>query len=128
MKSRLITYTKIGPSYKVVINNNTNTHSALWQSRYPYSSNFHSRAQTLSYVTVFTLTADNILYHKDNFSFLRRDFSLSAQIFFTLCAEKVYYKVCNTYYKVSNTCYKVCNTCYKLCNKKYPGLNENAHI
>ena len=89
MKSRLIPDTNIGLSYKVVINNNTNTHSALWQSRYPYSSNFHNRAQTLSYVTVFTLTADNIPYHKDNFSFLRRDFSLSAQIFFTICAEIV---------------------------------------
>ena len=40
-------------------------------------------------------------------------------IFFTICAEKVYYKVCNACYKVSNTCYKVCNTCYKLCNKNF---------
>ena len=41
------------------------------------------------------------------------------QIFFTICQEKVYYKVCNSRYKVSNTYYKVCNTCYKLCNKNY---------
>ena len=40
-------------------------------------------------------------------------------IFFTICAEKVCYKVCNACYKVSNTCYKVCNTCYKLCNKNF---------
>ena len=40
-------------------------------------------------------------------------------IFFTLCAEKVCYKVCNMRYKVSNTCYKVCNGCYKLCNKNF---------
>ena len=39
-------------------------------------------------------------------------------IVFIICAEKVYYKVCNACYKVSNTCYKVCNAYYKLCNKK----------
>ena len=40
-------------------------------------------------------------------------------MFFTIYAEKVYYKLCNTCYKLSNTCYKLCNTCYKLCNKNF---------
>ena len=40
-------------------------------------------------------------------------------IFFTICAEKVYYKLCNACYKLSNTCYKLSNTCYKVCNKKF---------
>ena len=40
-------------------------------------------------------------------------------IFFTICAEKVCYKICNGRYKLSNTCYKLCNTYYKVCNKKY---------
>ena len=39
-------------------------------------------------------------------------------IFFTIYAEKVYYKLCNGRYKLSNTCYKLCNTRYKVCNKK----------
>ena len=40
-------------------------------------------------------------------------------IFFTICAEKVCYKVCNMYYKVCNMRYKVSNMCYKLCNKNF---------
>ena len=40
-------------------------------------------------------------------------------IFFTICAEKVCYKLCNTCYKLSNTCYKLCNACYKVCNKNF---------
>ena len=39
--------------------------------------------------------------------------------FFTICAEKVCYKLANMYYKVCNMCYKVSNTCYKLCNKNF---------
>ena len=39
--------------------------------------------------------------------------------FFTICAEKVCYKLANMYYKVCNTCYKVSNICYKLCNKNF---------
>ena len=39
--------------------------------------------------------------------------------FFTICAEKVCYKVCNTYYKVCNMYYKVSNMRYKLCNKNF---------
>ena len=54
-----------------------------------------------------------------------RKITLTEQIFpfslivFTICAEKVCYKVCNTCYKLSNTCYKLCNTCYKVCNKNF---------
>ena len=40
-------------------------------------------------------------------------------IFFTICAEKVCYKVCNMCYKVCNMRYKVSNMCYKLCNKNF---------
>ena len=40
-------------------------------------------------------------------------------IFFTICAEKVCYKVCNMYYKVCNMRYKVSNMCYKLSNKNF---------
>ena len=40
-------------------------------------------------------------------------------IFFTICAEKVCYKVRNMYYKVCNMRYKVSNMCYKLCNKNF---------
>ena len=40
-------------------------------------------------------------------------------IFFTICAEKVCYKVCNMYYKVCNMRYKVSNMCYKVCNKNF---------
>ena len=39
--------------------------------------------------------------------------------FFTICAEKVCYKLANMYYKVCNMCYKVSNICYKLCNKNF---------
>ena len=39
--------------------------------------------------------------------------------FFTICAEKVCYKLANMYYKVCNMCYKVSNMCYKLCNKNF---------
>ena len=39
-------------------------------------------------------------------------------IFFTICADNFYYKVCNMYYKLSNMCYKLCNKRYKVCNKK----------
>ena len=54
-----------------------------------------------------------------HFLFPYLHFISSCPIFFTICAEKVYYKVCNTCYKLSNTCYKLCNICYKLCNKKF---------
>ena len=40
-------------------------------------------------------------------------------IFFTICAGKVCYKVCNMYYKVCNMRYKVSNMCYKVCNKNF---------
>ena len=40
--------------------------------------------------------------------------------FFTICAEKICYKLCNAYYKLCNTCYKLSNTCYKVCNKNHP--------
>ena len=40
-------------------------------------------------------------------------------IFFTICAEKVCYKLCNMYYKVCNMRYKVSNMCYKVCNKNF---------
>ena len=40
-------------------------------------------------------------------------------LFFTICAEKVCYKLANMYYKVCNTYYKLCNKRYKLCNKNY---------
>ena len=40
-------------------------------------------------------------------------------LFFTICAEKVCYKLANMYYKVCNMCYKVSNTRYKLCNKNF---------
>ena len=40
-------------------------------------------------------------------------------IFFTLCAEKVCYKLCNMYYKLANMCYKLCNMRYKVCNKNF---------
>ena len=39
--------------------------------------------------------------------------------FFTICAEKVCYKLANMYYKVCNMRYKVSNMCYKLCNKNF---------
>ena len=39
--------------------------------------------------------------------------------FFTICAEKVCYKLANMYYKVCNTYYKLCNKRYKLYNKNY---------
>ena len=39
--------------------------------------------------------------------------------FFTICAEKVCYKLANMYYKLCNMCYKVSNTRYKLCNKNF---------
>ena len=38
-------------------------------------------------------------------------------IFFTACAEKVYYKLANAYYKLCNARYKVSNKRYKVCNK-----------
>ena len=37
--------------------------------------------------------------------------------FFTVCAEKVYYKIANIYYKLCNARYKVSNKRYKVCNK-----------
>ena len=40
-------------------------------------------------------------------------------LFFTICAEKVCYKLANIYYKVCNTYYKLCNKRYKLYNKNY---------
>ena len=40
-------------------------------------------------------------------------------IVFTICAEKVCYKLANMYYKVCNMCYKVSNMYYKLCNKNF---------
>ena len=40
-------------------------------------------------------------------------------LFFTICAEKVCYKLANMYYKVCNTYYKLCNKRYKLYNKNY---------
>ena len=39
--------------------------------------------------------------------------------FFTICAEKVCYKLCNMYYKLCNMCYKVSNMYYKVCNKNF---------
>ena len=50
---------------------------------------------------------------------LTEQFFPSSLIFFTICAEKVCYKLCNGRYKLSNTCYKLCNTCYKVCNKNF---------
>ena len=47
-------------------------------------------------------------------------FFLKPNTFFTICAEKVCYKLANIYYKLCNTYYKVSNTCYKVCNKNYP--------
>ena len=38
---------------------------------------------------------------------------------FTICAEKVCYKLCNMYYKLCNMCYKLSNMCYKVCNKNF---------
>ena len=38
-------------------------------------------------------------------------------ILFTVCAEKVYYKIANIYYKLCNARYKVSNKRYKVCNK-----------
>ena len=40
-------------------------------------------------------------------------------LFFTICAEKVCYKLANMYYKVCNMYYKLCNKRYKLYNKNY---------
>ena len=40
-------------------------------------------------------------------------------IFFTVCAEKVCYKLCNMYYKLCNMRYKLSNMCYKVCNKNF---------
>ena len=39
--------------------------------------------------------------------------------FFTICAEKVCYKLANMRYKLCNAYYKLCNAYYKPCNKKY---------
>ena len=36
---------------------------------------------------------------------------------FTICAEKVCYKLANMRYKLANARYKVCNMRYKVCNK-----------
>ena len=38
---------------------------------------------------------------------------------FTICADKVCYKLANMRYKLANTCYKVCNKRYKVCNKNF---------
>ena len=38
-------------------------------------------------------------------------------MFFTICAEKVCYKLANIYYKLCNARYKVSNMRYKVCNK-----------
>ena len=38
---------------------------------------------------------------------------------FTICAEKVCYKLANMRYRLANTCYKVCNMRYKVCNKNF---------
>ena len=38
-------------------------------------------------------------------------------IVFTICAEKVCYKLCNMYYKLCNMRYNLSNMCYKVCNK-----------
>ena len=46
-------------------------------------------------------------------------------IVFTICAEKVCYKVCNAYSKVLNMCSKALNKCYKVCNKNYLYEREN---
>ena len=40
-------------------------------------------------------------------------------IFFTICAENFYYKLCNACYKLANTYYKLCNACYKRWNKLF---------
>ncbi len=60
------------------------------------------------------------------FFYVRKKNFPNPVIFFTICAEKVYYKVCNMYYKLCNMYYKVCNMrykvsnmCYKLCNKNF---------
>ena len=39
--------------------------------------------------------------------------------FFTICVEKVCYKLCNMYYKLCNMRYKLSNMCYKVCNKNF---------
>ena len=36
---------------------------------------------------------------------------------FTICADKVCYKLANMRYKLANARYKVCNMRYKVCNK-----------
>ena len=56
---------------------------------------------------------------------LTEQFFPSSLIFFTICAEKVCYKLCNGRYKLSNTCYKLCNMRYKLCNKNFQVHRKN---
>ena len=53
------------------------------------------------------------------FFYVRKTNFPNPVIVFTICAEKVCYKVCNMYYKVCNMRYKVSNMCYKLCNKNF---------
>ena len=57
--------------------------------------------------------------HRQIFFAIPETFLPKSLIFFTICAEKVCYKVCNMYYKVCNMRYKVSNMCYKLCNKNF---------
>ena len=57
--------------------------------------------------------------HRQIFFAIPKLFFPKSWIFFTICAGKVCYKVCNMYYKVCNMRYKVSNMCYKLCNKNF---------
>ena len=53
------------------------------------------------------------------FFIVRQIISPFCLIFFTICADKVCYKVSNMCYKLCNMYYKLCNMHYKLCNKNF---------
>ena len=57
---------------------------------------------------------------------LRRQFFLSAQTFFI--SSLIFLPVCadNLYYKLCNVCYKLSNMRYKLCNKNFLPDSENC--
>ena len=46
-------------------------------------------------------------------------------IFFTICAENFYYKLCNACYKLANTCYKLCNKLFLTRQEKISGRKED---
>ena len=104
---------------------------ALWRSafqahrsQYAHPGTSYPVTKKLRFCSAFQALSTTDLSKRGIISFMfftmSEIFFPKPDTFFTICAEKVCYKLCNAYYKLCNTYYKVCNTCYKVCNKNYP--------